>query len=289
MYFDEKVVTKYSEKMRFNKKQRRVLALSSREAAVSRALEHRPLRVAEISQKTRIPRMTIYSVLKTLMQRGLVEKNREGSRTLYRAKSLREVYMLLSPGGTLPQRHFGELEKEVRLQASESTEFVLYRGTSSIVNMYERLCADHKGKRFRGIQPDSSVRALLQKLSLDDIERVNRSISKNKLITEMIIESTYFDTVRERYPSPVFERWARQFLNRLAVVYTVEQRYLSFRNEVVIFRDTVYIVDWKEESATEIKNPETVAMFNTLFEMLVEAGERVEYRAMAKKFLGEDI
>ena len=77
----------------FTEQHTKILGLSKRENNVLRSLENAKS-IFVLSKNTKIPRATLYPIIKKLYERGFVKCKSDGSRYIYQTISKKEVCML---------------------------------------------------------------------------------------------------------------------------------------------------------------------------------------------------
>ena len=71
------------------------------------------------------------------------------------------------------------------------------------------------------------------------------------------------------------------------LVHTIPNKYLNFYSDVMIFRDVVSIMNWKDMFAVEIKNRDLVNLFTGIIGYIHDTGNKVNVPEEARKMLDE--
>lgn len=241
--------------MGISKEQVRILALSKNEQVLLKILEDGPFRVNELTYKSRLPRMTVYSVLNSLMKRGLVTKTqfkRTWRYTLIDAQAFSGF-------------------------ATEANEYNSVRGADAIARLYLKMFRLHAGERVRAIQGAQSWGQAVRKIKLDILNTINKEIKDNQIILEAVVSSSILDLSKVQSTA-----WKKSMEGRTTGVTVVSDALLDFNSEVWIFSDVVLIADWKKEVCRILKGSDTVRLFDTLFMPLQSLGRRFDSNAFLR-------
>lgn len=79
----------------FNKKQALFLAISAKENSVLRCIQKKSSTIFGISKKTKIPRATIYLIIKKLYRRNLIKAKMVSGRYVYKSINMNDLKQLL--------------------------------------------------------------------------------------------------------------------------------------------------------------------------------------------------
>lgn len=83
----------------FNKKQTLFLDISVKENAVLRCIQKKSSTIFGISEKTKIPRATVYLIIKKLYRRSLIRVKIVGGRYIYKSVSIDDLKKMLADIG----------------------------------------------------------------------------------------------------------------------------------------------------------------------------------------------
>jgi sugar-specific transcriptional regulator TrmB len=111
------------------------------------ALSLGPTTVLKISKVTDVKRTTVYEVITSLIQKGLMKKEIKGFKTLYASEHPERLENTLDSKRAILSRVLPELEGMYNLKGSEST-IKYYEGLKAIENIYDELLADLKPHDF---------------------------------------------------------------------------------------------------------------------------------------------
>jgi sugar-specific transcriptional regulator TrmB len=75
----------------FNKKQALFLGISPAENVVLKSIHKKSLSIFRISDKTAIPRATVYLIIQKLYRRGFIRVKMQGKRYLYKSSNIDEL------------------------------------------------------------------------------------------------------------------------------------------------------------------------------------------------------
>ena len=111
------------------------------------ALSQGSTTVLRISKSTDVKRTTVYEVITSLIQKGLMKKEIHGFKTLYAAEHPERLENTLAAKRAVLTRALPELEGMYHLKGTEST-LKYYEGLKAIENIYNDLLTDLKPHDF---------------------------------------------------------------------------------------------------------------------------------------------
>jgi len=103
--------------------------------------------VLKIAKSTDVKRTTVYEVITSLIQKGLMKKEIKGFKTLYVAEHPERLENTLASKRAILSRVLPELEGMYNLKGTEST-IKYYEGLKAIENIYDELLTDLKPHDF---------------------------------------------------------------------------------------------------------------------------------------------
>jgi predicted transcriptional regulator len=236
--------TKFYELLGLKAQERKILKYLTPDSNVS---------VSDISTDTNIPRMTVYLVLDSLKHRGLADYKRIGKRRFWNRLSDIEIARLVSE----LVRSVHDESKSVEIRHNDQSQFVVSHGLKNLFSIFERIAKGHKGERLIGMQPTSSMKHVVKKLSWSTLLPIQQAIRDNKIIVEGMVREDYYPTLLSLLNSDEERKSAiDSFSGRLNDMVFVSNEYLKSETELMMFKDVAFLVNWKDEVAVEIKNTE---------------------------------
>ncbi len=256
----------------------KILGLSKREQKIYSGINNAPLTVAEIAREVSLPRMTVHYALIRLLERGVIERIKREGYFLYRRVSQEKLFM-----ETLPQREMPA--GSVTIPITKETGTIIHRGLKNIYTFYEKICRENANKRVRCIQTLVSTKCMIKAYSQKELDCLNEIIGKNKIICDVILEEDFFDPIFEKYGAKNFLKSLQVFLGRISITYMLPKNFISFRNDMLLFKNIAVFIDWEKEIVIELHNKEIYNMCSDLFETFKTHARRVEYRDVVQKYL----
>ena len=80
-----------------------------------------------------------------------------------------------------------------------------------------------------------------------------------------------------------FAKWVKS-LERTSIVYEIDREVFYSKNDLVIIRDSLFIMDWEKEITIEIKQRETINVMKQLLDNLKYSGQRVDFNSKLENF-----
>lgn len=234
--------------------------------------------VSEIADKSRIPRMSVYLALSSLKNRGLADYSRKGKRRFWTRLSNEKIFNLIDKTA----KEIYNNHDKVEIKHGDSG-FVVLRGLDNLFTIFERIANGHKGERLIGIQPTSSMKNVMNKLSWNTLKPIQDAILKNKIIVQGLIREDYYPTFISLLKTKDKKKEALQsFIGRLTDMVMVSNEYLNSESELMMFKDVAFLVSWKDEIAIEIKNKEMLSFMFECFELARGYGKKVNQNEYLK-------
>jgi len=242
--------------------------------------------IQALSKETQISRTGTVYALQILMHRGFVQKIKNKKRNIYIAISIDELANKIQDiKDTLLLKN--NYRKGVRVKTSFENEFVIHVGTEEILPAYKRIASMNKNTRIKAIQHHRSWMDLIDKITLDQLVEFNRTIIKNKIILDgMLNESAYLSYQKEIKQDPQKHRASVESLKGRMADYTVfPDTFFNYDSEIWLFKNTSLIINWKEEVAIEISNRNMTGFLNDMFEFVKSGGRKIDHNKMVEGLL----
>lgn len=238
-----------------------ILNLSKEEVLILNLINETPLRIAEISKQTKIPRTSLYYMLPRLKNRKFIIEKRVNKKVHYQKNSPQDIinsYKKIFE--TLSNTHIGS-----STQISKDTEITFYNGNDQVINVLREIAALPFQNRFYAIQPEASIVAAINNNPLESILDFNYKVKKSRLIVEGIIhEKGTYSMVQNLSPQDQ-KILLESFSKRTADTAKLPEGYLnSTQSEIYLFKNKIALVNWAEEFAVIIQNQD---VFDLVFEM----------------------
>ena len=273
--------------MNWRRKSLRILGLTDSEIVVLESLTLAKS-MQDIKRLSGLSRTGIKYVLEKLMEKEMVERVKVGKRFIYIAISKKEL-----------SQKFKEIFDEVNIEAgnlhgariktSKENEFIIHVGAKEIVPAYQRIASMNKNERIKAIQHHKSWNELLDKVSKDQLIDFNRSIVKNHLILDgMLNESAYDSYLKEIKTDPSKNRDAIESLSGRMADYTVfPNNFFNYHCEIWLFKTTTLLINWHEEVAIEITNENMTLFLRDMFEFVKIGGKKIDHNRVIREVLGK--
>lgn len=231
------------------------LGFDKAEILVFKAL-NRQQRISELATNTSLPRMSVHKIIKRFLKRNLIEKSIIGKQKYYSISN-----------------NFVNSFKNIPL--NEYEKVIVHKGRQELFSLWDRF-SRAKGERIFGYQPNFVLKHSLEKIDLDELNKLNHRIKENKVIVESYVETGYIENVRKILGEKKFPTWIRGF-RRNAIVYEVPKNIFTSQYEMIIVRDSVFIADWQKEVAIEIRQQEMINILRQFFNLLSYSSTRVDF------------
>lgn len=212
-----------------------------------------PLSISELSRRTGIPRVTIYTLLPHLLSLGLVSRSPKGKYKVYHAESPDKLQSLLTDLITNSQQDIARL-KEIESTGSGRPKITYGEGFQAVRSSMSDVV--HSLPKHGEYYRYSSSSALLRDETLKYLPSDYRQVREEKDLERYVITNRY--TEGKKKP-----RLGRE-------IKSVPPEYDLFEYNItqVIYGDKVSIVDYNNESVITIDNPTFAEFQKKIFKLL---------------------
>jgi hypothetical protein len=178
--------------------------------------------------------------------------------------------------------------KSVQIRLSKESQFTIHVGLPEVIDAYSRIASANKSTRIKAIQSNKSWNTIVEKLAPEQLIQFNKSVIDNDLIIDGILQDNYYDQYAEylrHNPQEISTDTAKSLTGRMADYTLVPKQYFDVYSEIWIFNTTVIIINWYEEVAIEIINPEMMSFLRDMFEFVKLGGKKVNHEEAMRKVL----
>lgn len=242
------------------------LGLNSKEEKIINTLQLlAELSLDHLSEKTKIPRTTLYTHLRNLKRRELIFTTKKKKFLLIR---LNERYFSnnIFVDSVKPEKDIIPFEG-----AGFLSKYIHYSSCESVT------------ERVRWIQPSYVTKKVFELIDQNDFVHTSKKIMKNHLIVESILSKDFFD-VFHKYTTlhENGEQILQHYLNRPYETYVT-----SFpengKIEIIIYQDFVVYSDWETLSGFVTYNKNMINFFKMYFESLKLQSSKVDAASEIRK------
>jgi sugar-specific transcriptional regulator TrmB len=267
--------------MQWSKEMIVLLGLKPKEVAIVRALTGRELTIAELSDKSKVARMTIYPLLARLRARGFIDYRRRSNRRLWGVVPSAHLRARLEAA----QSELAPTEERrghtVHLAREYGSELIFHRGVRRILDVLAELIGHERNGTLKGIQSTSSGYRGLEKSGEAATSKINTLIKQHKIIVEAVLDESFLHTAQTRTGT----RWKKSYLGRMANTSIVPDAYLDFNADLFLFSRRALLVNWHDEVAIDITNAEMLKLLERLFDFMHASGRKIDTNALVREAL----
>jgi predicted transcriptional regulator len=271
--------------MNWHNKSLKILGLTDSEIEVLKSLSLAKS-TQDIKRLTGLSRTGIKYVLEKLIEKEMVEKSKVGKRFIYISISKKELSQKFKDIFDEINIEAGDLQG-ARIKTSKENEFIIHVGAKEIIPAYQRIASINKGERIKAIQHHKSWMELSEKVSKDQLVDFNKSIVKNHLILDgMLNESAYDSYLQEIKKDPRKHKDTVESLSGRMADYTVfPNDMFNYNCELWLFKSTTLLINWHEEVAIEITNQSMTPFLRDMFEFVKAGGRKIDHNKVIQGVL----
>ncbi len=243
--------------MQFTNTQKKLYKLREKEILVLNILEKKSLFINEIVTHTRLPRMSIYLIIESLIKRGLVNKNKKVGRWIYTTTS----------GLSLFKEKNGNISNNLQTNKLED----IYKNYIKLVN-------ENFGERVLAIQTTKSFNTALKKIGEEKWEVVNNLIKKNEIIIDVIVnENVLYNSKKGS------KRWKESIVDRKTSVKIVPEFTMNFNAEILLGKTWGMMINWETETQIEIYDKNILEMLKMFIVSFRGFGKSTDIHSILKE------
>lgn len=253
--------------MQITKETAEILNLSKEEVLILTILQDAPLRIADISTQTKIPRTSLYYMLPKLKGREFVKQIKIDKKVHWKRNS--NQYILSSYKKVIEA--FSDNTLEMTKTISKETQIIFYQGNKQVLNVLRELSNAPFKSRVYGIQPEASIVGAIENNPLQDLVNFNQKVKKAKLIFEGIIHESGTHSMVRSLSTEDQKKLLESFAGRSADTVKLPEGFLNkTKAEVYLYNNKIALVNWYEEFGVVIDNKD-------IFDLVMEMFKSTKY------------
>jgi len=251
-------------------KAKNFLKLKITEETVFLALSAVPQSVAKIAKKAKLPRMTVFESLRSLKHRGIAKRIQVGKRHFWLKINSTQITNLLQLAFDSILEPNKKQNKKLFVRISENAEDIFESLKKAIIKNSE--------KRLIGIQSTASARLNIKTLGVKKTAELNNLIKQQGVIVEGILGGDFTELKKE-----FGKIWSESYAGRSAAITFLPTNLLNLSEDVYIFPESLFVINWGEKRALEIIHPEIVSTFQEIARALSLLGRKVDINELIRK------
>lgn len=218
-----------------------------------------------LADLTDIPRTSLYPIIERLRQRDLIKRSKERGGKI-----------------SLRQETFSQIDGDAKQGG-----VIFHIGREKLTSLYERLGEMARKDRFYIIETSKSIEAMTAKIPNEKIIELNEFYGQNELIAEAILPESFLKqkiSLLKKSGHSVSEYY-KAMHQRMYAVYTVPDELLTFNAEVLIVKNLIFLVNWEDDIAYEIKDAEITKLIKAMYKSFTMAGQKINFNEVIGKHL----
>lgn len=218
-----------------------------------------------LADLTDIPRTSLYPIIERLQNRNLIK--RQPGR-----------------GGkiSLRQETISQINNEAKQEG-----VIFHIGRENLTSLYEKLGEMAKKDRFYIIETTKSIIAMTAKIPNEKIIELNEFYGQNELIAEAILPESFLKQkiILLKEAGHSVSEYFKAMHERMYAVYTVPDELLTFNAEVLIVKNLIFLVNWEDDIAYEIRDEEITKLIKAMYKSFTMAGQKINFNEVIGKHL----
>jgi len=239
----------------------KILGLHKEEVLILQKLEDEPLRIADISTYTKIPRTSLYYMLPKLEDRKFITQTKSGKKIFWKKNS--DEHILNSYKKIIET--FSNNTIGITKTISKESQITILVGTPNLESVFFDMLKLPPKSRVYAIQPGISLLGVIQKMPLEHAVLFNRKIKQKQIIVEGIVHEKSLDDIERIINKEDAKMLFESFGGRSADTSKLPEDFLNTtKAEAYLYDGKVALMNWHEEFGVVIKNRH---IYNLVMEM----------------------
>lgn len=233
-------------------------------------------RPVDIARKTGIGRTTINFLLKKLRNRGILVRDK-----------VKNHFEWLIAGNSQVQHRIENLYKFLNLVPLEGTIHLpqdigieVFKGQKRMMEAYENILKIGSNKRAFFIQGNKSVAAALKNLPKSYINYLQKGYRGHKIILDGIIGESSLNYIKNLNAKDL-----KIYENRSVVAYVIDDSFMNFDMDILIFEKTVALVNYEKSLVVIIENEEICKVIMNMMEAMKAIARKIDLNKIIKELL----
>lgn len=247
-------------------------------------LEHGLIAVSKLGRVADLPRTTVYSALLRIKDRGFVRRVTKGHSKkwkIVRSSKLKELMGGGFRGFDRESIHATQNEIIGGIDAKE-IGIAVYRGKRQIQKAYENMLDLGKAGRVIAVQGNKSADIVLKRLGKQYLLDFHKKFKKAHIIMVAINGEHVLNVLKNLSKTELMSH-----LDRMLIGTVLPDKYMDYGLDMLIFRDTVLIIDTEKELVVFIKNQPIVDMLRSFCMFFQDNGRHVNFNREIWKIIEE--
>lgn len=232
--------------------------LSDGERKVLAILQKGPKSVSQLSLLLKLPRTTIYTPIKTLIERGLIS-----------SKKISKENVLQISGAMVCDK--------TRADVIEIIE-----GFDSIINLIVQLLTDSRYSKVKNIETTDGIRVLFHRKSLKEVMAINKLITSSGIVIEAVLEENYIDVYKKLAGKDKSSAVSKTLLGRPHNTSLIKKDFLQPHVQILVFKDVCLFVNWESLVAFKYYERSTVGFYDSYFDMLKSMAKKIDVNPLLR-------
>lgn len=241
-----------------------MIGLNKNEIKVFKTLNMNPQAVADIVRKTKMPRMTVHTVLLRLKKERLAKtiRSESGKRLMW---CRNDGYRIEEKIGATKKTLLGSDGGKV------SKGYLTYHGKKEVADALMNLTIRKDGARMYSIQSSKNWAAWVKLMGKDWVNKHNRAVVKHKLVALTIHSPDAPEGIKKD------KDITDAYKGRLGNSHAIPEEFLARGLSLYIFDETILLVDLEKVEATSFTNHNMATFLIKMFTFMFEQSEREEF------------
>jgi len=241
-----------------------MIGLNKNEIKVFKTLNMNPQAVADIVRKTKMPRMTVHTVLLRLKKERLAKtvRSESGKRLTWCRHDDSRIEEQI---GAAKKTLLGFEDRKM------SKGYVAYQGKKEVADVLMNLTIRKDGARMYSIQSSKNWALWIKLMGKEWVNKHNRAVVKHKLLALTIHSPEAPDDIKKD------KDITDAYKGRLGNSHAIPEEFLPRGLSLYIFEDTILLVDLQKVEAISFTNHNMASFLIKMFTFMFEQSEREEF------------
>ncbi len=259
------------------KKGLELLGLDEKEYKIIEALKTGgALRPVDIARKTEVGRTTVNFLLKKLQLRGILVHDKIKNHYEWRINDENQIKNRLEE----LFRFFNAAPEQGLINIPENVSVEVLKGRNYIWEISKKLVNLGKNKRVYFIQGNKSIIHAVKDFPLSDIDHIQSSYRKNKIILDGIGGESVLELIKNL---PL--KHLKLYEDRMTVVYLVNDSFVDFDMDIIVVENMAIFVNYGKNLVITIRNEEMCKVLISMMEAMKAVSRKIDFNKFIRELI----
>ena len=211
--------------------------------------------VADLCREMKIPRMSLYTPINSLLKRGLIVSDKKSKFNI--------LSLNIDIFNSFKQN---DIKKDIYIH--DGLDNII----TTLVDLFNK-----EENRIYWIQTKFALKLIVSKIGLQKVNEINRIILKSRVINENILEEGYFSEYQKLVGLEEFKGMSSSLKGRPYDGYFIKSEFIDTKTDIIVSKDKVLYIDWENEKVIVYLDRSVVDFYKKYFDVVKGISVKVNF------------